>query len=425
MPARFALTWGATAYFPLTFDLDGGFSYTGVGALTVGGSSVALLGYRYSGSGQTAIAGSAVTALVLGWSASYSGTGAVTLGGQATYNNGTNFSYLSSGGITITGSAVSAVLPNFAYIGAGSITLTGSVVSSRSANYAYSSTGSVTVAGSSVSSLGYAFAYSSTGSVTLAGSAVTSTQSGGLVNQEATDFIARMSVEPDATRKGHIDAFFTAIKAIGLAKFDAVYLFAAHDAQAARLNLISTSYNCTVTGSPTFTTDRGYVGTSDETHLNTGFNPATASSPKFTQNSSHISGFCRSTTGESRYLWGQVSSMNVSFCPRWSGGDANCYHSLNSTEGGTANASPTGHYILARASSTGYSVYKNGSSIASRTATSTAHNSSNILFLETTGYSAWSTGAIAAASIGSNLSSTEAADFYTAVNTYLTAVGAA
>lgn len=248
---------------------------------------------------------------------------------------------------------------------------------------------------------------------------------GGGYHAETNAFIARMSVEPDATRKGHINTFFTTLKAIGLSKFDAVYLFAAHTEQAALLSLIDSTYNCTKVGSPTFTTDRGFVGTGDETHLNTGFNPATASSPKFTQNSSHISGWCRATTGQGRYFWGQASSMNVSFVPRWSGGDTNCYHSLNSSEGGTSNTDPQGHYIISRASSAGYAVYKNGSSIANRTATSTAHNSSNILFLETSGYSAWSTGEIAAASIGSNLTSTEAADFYSAVNTYLTAVGAA
>jgi hypothetical protein len=68
-----------------------------------------------------------------------------------------------------------------------------------------------------------------------------------------------------------------------LVKLDALYVLAAHDAQAAQQNWIANAFNLTPVGGPAFEVDRGYTGGASA-HLGTSFNPTTAGSPKFTQN---------------------------------------------------------------------------------------------------------------------------------------------
>ncbi len=96
---------------------------------------------------------------------------------------------------------------------------------------------------------------------------------------EAAALLSRMTVTPSTARKQLIDALIATLVGAGIwAKLDALYLLAAHDAQAARLNWIADRYNLTAVNSPTFTTDRGYAGTGAAMYLDTGFNPATAAS---------------------------------------------------------------------------------------------------------------------------------------------------
>lgn len=100
--------------------------------------------------------------------------------------------------------------------------------------------------------------------------------------------IARMSVAPDMGRSGLIDGLVRALKGAGVwGKLDALYLLAAHDAQAARLNWVSASYGLSVSGSPGFTADRGFTGDGNAAYLDSGFNPATAGG-RFAQNDAHM-----------------------------------------------------------------------------------------------------------------------------------------
>jgi len=56
---------------------------------------------------------------------------------------------------------------------------------------------------------------------------------------ETAGLLARMSVPPSPARRTHIDTLVKSLIAAGLwTKLDALYLLAAHDAQAARLNLV-------------------------------------------------------------------------------------------------------------------------------------------------------------------------------------------
>jgi len=106
------------------------------------------------------------------------------------------------------------------------------------------------------------------------------------VNPEAAALVLRFTTEPDDARKALIDGRFTAGKALSFwAKLDALWVHAAHGAEAARLNWMGDYYNCIPVNNPVFTADRGYMGDGSSSYLDTQFNPRTATSPKFQQNS--------------------------------------------------------------------------------------------------------------------------------------------
>lgn len=115
---------------------------------------------------------------------------------------------------------------------------------------------------------------------------------GGL-DSAAAALVARMSVAPDAARAGLIDATVRALKAAGVwARLELLYLLAAHDAQAARVNWVQPGFALSVAGAPAFTADRGYAGDGSAAHLDTGFNPANAG---LTTAAGAIGAWCRDT----------------------------------------------------------------------------------------------------------------------------------
>lgn len=112
---------------------------------------------------------------------------------------------------------------------------------------------------------------------------------GGGYTAEAVALFARFTTPPSAARKASINRVFVAGKRDGwLASVDALKLFAAADAQAGQRNWIADLYNSVVNGSPTFLADRYYAGDGSAAFLETNFNPTTASTPKFTQNSATV-----------------------------------------------------------------------------------------------------------------------------------------
>jgi hypothetical protein len=102
---------------------------------------------------------------------------------------------------------------------------------------------------------------------------------------EAATLFARMTVQPPPARKTLIDNTIVGLKAAGFwTRLDALYMFAAHDGQAALLNWIANQYNATSSGAA-FTADAGYATDGAATYLDTNFNASTASAPNYTQNS--------------------------------------------------------------------------------------------------------------------------------------------
>lgn len=106
---------------------------------------------------------------------------------------------------------------------------------------------------------------------------------------ESTALFARMSVQPDSTRKSLINSLITSLKSASLwTKLDALYVLSAHDRQAGLLNWVSSSYTLTEPGgSLTYTADDSFAGDGVAKYFDTNFNPTSAAG-KYAKDSAHI-----------------------------------------------------------------------------------------------------------------------------------------
>ena len=240
---------------------------------------------------------------------------------------------------------------------------------------------------------------------------------------EAQALFARMTTQPDATRKGLINTLIGDLISAGVwSKMDALYVLAAHDAQAARLNFIADQFNLTAVSSPAFTVDRGYQGDGVSTFLQTSFSPTTAVSPKFVQNSGHIMFWSRTAASSGNV---DMGNGNTIIATRLAGDLAahrvNAASSSNSTE-----TDGSGCYVSSRTGSLAAdnTLYRNGTSRATGIGSS-APDSGTMRVLGRSTTVSFSSRQSAAASIGGGLTAGEVSSLYTSLNTYLQAIGAA
>jgi hypothetical protein len=241
---------------------------------------------------------------------------------------------------------------------------------------------------------------------------------------ESLTAIAAMTVPPSTARKKLINNFISALKTAGVwTKLDLVYLMAAHDAQAARLNLKTpASFAMSVVGAPVFTTDRGYKGDGVDDYLEPGFNPATAGG-NFSLNSAYMgvwietahttAGTAMSEIGNAQArLWTKFNSTNI----------ATRLNDGTSTTG--AGGGATGYYDISRTGSGSYERYHNTTTLTTASVASTSVTSANIQVLRAS-TTTHSDARVSAAFVGGGLTSVEREALRSALRTYLTAVGVA
>lgn len=243
------------------------------------------------------------------------------------------------------------------------------------------------------------------------------------IDPDAAALIARMTSAPNSARKGLISDTIKMLKAGSVwLTLDGLYLFAAHDNQAARLNWVANAYNCTDFSSPLpFTIDRGFQMGSGGYCLDTNFNPTTASSPHFVQNSGHMSFWSRTDgqddDGDAGYLGG---GSNVIIRAR-STSDLAAF-GINSGTETASNTDGRGHFLANRSGSNAHQGYINGSLAASGTTSSTAPTNVNFSFGRR--QSGYSSRQFMAGSFGGSLTSGQVTALYNALSYYKSAVGA-
>jgi len=243
---------------------------------------------------------------------------------------------------------------------------------------------------------------------------------------ETTALLARFSVQPDETRALLINALIASLKTAGVwSKLDAFYVMAAHDAQAAQRNWIQNAYNLSAVSSPTFTTDRGYAGNGSSSYLDTGFNPVTAPTPKFVQNSASFGAWSRTSGQSSASVAGWFDgSDGLTLLPRSTADFVQGRINQASSTTYSANTDGAGLYALNRSGVSATQAYRNGAAWGTGSVASAALNSAPFTFGHVTAalYSAMQ---FSSGFIGSSLTAGEHAALYAALHTYLTAVGAA
>ena len=249
-----------------------------------------------------------------------------------------------------------------------------------------------------------------------------------VVSTEAAAFLAR-TTGLDAT---HTDAYTALINGLvtdGIwDKLDVLHVYATQDSTTALLNLVSTSYNGTASGSPTFTADRGYQGDGTNRVIQYGFIPATAPSPKFVRDSAHISAWNLTNTGVTGHALGCNNVGNAYSHIHCKFTDNNAYFRVTGSNvgGGIAMSDARGHFIANRSASNAVQGYKNGSSVVTSSDASQVVASSQFIDLGSNNggtSSNFTTHQIAMTSIGSSLNATEVTNFYNRLRTYMTAVG--
>lgn len=242
---------------------------------------------------------------------------------------------------------------------------------------------------------------------------------------EATALFARFSTPPDAARKLLIDNLIVSLKDAGVwSKLDALYVMAAADAQAAQRNWIGDIFNLTPQDSPTFAADRGYTGDGSTSYLNTGFNPSTAVAPKYTITSGHIGLVSRTNlangAGDSFDMGGSVRT----FLARSVAASGTMLGRIQTATKDLATSAYPGHGVASRTASNVWEGYAQGVD-AGGAADANASIGNETWRILSTSAATFGVNQIAAGHFGSGLSAAEVLALYNALNSYMTAVGAA
>lgn len=243
------------------------------------------------------------------------------------------------------------------------------------------------------------------------------------VNAEATRLVGLMSVQPTNARKALIDALITSLKSAGVwAKLDVLWIPAAHDSQAGRLNWKSPgTFTLAEVSSPTFTTDRGYTGNGTSSYLTTGWIPST-NGVNYVRDNASLFAWSRTSALIAAGIFGGGTVSTFRIMPRTTG-DFYAYIANDATSRGPANADGTGFYGWSRTTSTSTQPYKNGVAQGAPSATaSTTIPAGQANLLRTN--SVFSSAEIAVAAAGASMDATENLALYNALQTYMTAIGA-
>lgn len=248
-----------------------------------------------------------------------------------------------------------------------------------------------------------------------AGASVAALGSGGFSPFSVAIFEA-FTTPPTNARKTAIDDCVKALVAGGVwDKLDVLYMLAAADSQAALVNWVNPgTYDGTLVNSPTFTADEGFTGNGSSTLITTGFNPTSAPSPKFIQDSASL--FARSLAlGGDDFYAGYTTGSTLSLWP-------SLIIRMNAASGFSASVATAGLHQGVRENATDVKAYRNGAANGTSTEASVAVVNSNTSVLGGNGQ--FSGAQLASYGIGASMSAAEAAALAAAELAYMQAVGA-
>jgi hypothetical protein len=239
---------------------------------------------------------------------------------------------------------------------------------------------------------------------------------------ETTALLAAMTVQPNAARATLINDMIFALKNAGAwTTFDLLYVFAAHDPQAGRINWISPAQVLPISGgAPVFTLDRGVSGDGTTAYLDSGINVSGLT--KLQQDNCAAGVYIQNNATGANAVVGLLAVQQISIVPR-SAADNASTRLLSTTVTNTPMTDSRGHLCLTRSIPASYDRYKAGVFIDTPAAVSAARAASSITILRNV--AAFSSNHIlAAAHYGSSLTPTQIGQVNTALANYMSGIGA-
>jgi hypothetical protein len=238
---------------------------------------------------------------------------------------------------------------------------------------------------------------------------------------EARAFFARLTPQPSASRKRNYDTLLIRplVLAGTWAKLDILGVGVPGDEVASLTNLIQSSYGGTNT-SATFSNGR-FTGNGTSAYIDLGFNPTTASSPKFVQDSASFGVYSLKLGQDTGGLFGPASGTpKNSLYPRYS--DDLSYYRANVGTSSSLAALNNGLVSVDRSASTVTKQYRGGylANTGVTNASSAPDNANLCLLRDRTLYS---TGIVAGWFVGQSLSAADHALLNTCMTAFLTAEG--
>lgn len=252
---------------------------------------------------------------------------------------------------------------------------------------------------------------------------------------QSTTFIARTS-GLSGTEKTAIDTMICGMVTDStFSLLDGLYIFATNTTTTANLNIISTSFGLTQTGTVTFVADQGYTSNGSTGFLSTGYTPA-SSGGHYSLNSGTVGAYVlgsRSTTANTTAIGvAGASNGNAYYKPL-----SSASHASTELNGVTFPSSAllantaAGFGSVTRTSSSGIAAYKNGSSTVLACATCAADASSTmasvpiyILAFNSNGTATlFLTDQVAAAYFGGGITGAQHLLLSNRINAYMTALG--
>lgn len=234
-------------------------------------------------------------------------------------------------------------------------------------------------------------------------------------------YFAACEVKPTAARMALVSTLISALEAAGVwSKLDMLYVMAAHDAQAARINLRAPRrWPLTVVGSPVFTANEGYAGDAVSARLDMGV--AWSGLQHLQLDSAHVGYWINGGTDASSTapaVGSVTGSTSFRSRPRDSGQSGNFSALLNGAVSifGTGHGTVLGHFIVTRRGTTELEGYFNGASLGTDNETSTAVPGA--LMCTHFQNAIYSDFELSFVHVGAALSDTEAEALYNALNTY-------
>jgi hypothetical protein len=250
---------------------------------------------------------------------------------------------------------------------------------------------------------------------------------GGGFSPFATTLFGSMTPQPDNARKVVIDTFIRALVSGGIwGSLDALYVFAAHDEQAALLNWVNPgTFDATAVNAPTFTTDRGFTGNGTDSEINSGFNLSTDGTNYVLDSATVFARALNNLAAGVSPLWGTNSGDHYgNGFPRFSGDITvfNCNTSGGASNIEVASSDGRGFWSVTRSASDAQALYLDGSGIGTGSQASATLPNATLRGLR----SATTFGAFQIASLGcgAHLDATKQAALASAESAYMEAVGA-